>query len=144
MTTETLDYEAMADRELDALVAERVVGWSEMFCGRCHEPAAMVRYGGLFCSEECAERASDFALDEAQRAWKRGRCNYSTDPAAAFTVLEAMRARGYFVGVSGSEERWNASIHHPTRIGATVWHDDSMPRAVAIAALRALDAEAAQ
>lgn len=108
MTTETRDYETLEDRALDALVAERVMGWPKMV-------------------------VEGLAL---------GPMHYSTDPAAAFTVLEAMRAKGYFVGMSGSAERWNAAMHHPTNPGAIVAHDDSMPRAAVIAALRALDAEA--
>ena len=108
MTTETTAYETLGDRELDALIAERVMGLTL--------PSSWV------------------AL-------------YSTKPGAAFTVLEAMRAKGYFVGISGTDERWeaerwNASLHHRTRAGAIVAHDPTMPRAVCIAALRALDAEA--
>ena len=121
MTTETQDYETLTDRELDALVAERVMGFHPCTRGE--------QYGW--------DGDRHYNHDEFRAL------HYSTDPGAAFTVLEAMRAQGYFVGVSGSEERWNASIHHK-HPGATVWHDKSMPRAVCVAALRALDAEGNQ
>jgi hypothetical protein len=37
-------------------------------CCRCDSPADRFTYGAFFCSEECADRCGDFALDDgAQR-----------------------------------------------------------------------------
>lgn len=130
MTTETQDYETLTDRELDALVAWRVMG-------RRTEAVDDDR-GGVFLV--FARTEDDPFIEEAQ--------HYSTDPGAAFTVLEAMRAQG---------TRWRVVCDPLTAEGVRdgyyievmPWpgdvysaHDDSMPRAVAIAALRAKDAEA--
>ncbi len=36
-------------------------------CCRCEKPATSFQYGAFFCSDECAERVSDYTLDSGQQ-----------------------------------------------------------------------------
>jgi hypothetical protein len=118
VTTQT-DYSTLTDRELDALVAERVMGQEVTLIG-----------------------AHPHYMDNstAYRAVRR----YSTDPAAAFTVLEAMAERGYTSTMCLGPPSFGGfaiTISGPNRKLITEGSPDSMPRAAVIAALRALDVE---
>lgn len=75
-----------AGRELDALVAEKVMGWLRINApyevyGAGGEPSGLEPVGGGYAR---------FAIVP----------NYSTDIKASWRVVEAMRARGYYAEVS--------------------------------------------
>jgi hypothetical protein len=115
MTTETTrDYETLEPRALDALVAERVMG-REAFVS---EWGRVLVFRGVY---------GDAALVP----------HYSTEPAAAFTVIEAMRERGGPISIATDLDESDAWL---VTIEGTSIMDRMFPRAAVIAALRALDA----
>lgn len=123
-----------AGPELDALVAERVLGWT-----RLHQDVDDCSFYGL-------------APDEAEHAKKWNReavlfeCNtWSADRGAAWEVVEAMEARGYHLQLTDewmSYPRWRAEFRSlaTTRPGYTLEKADTAPLAVCRAALAALEA----
>jgi hypothetical protein len=132
-TTETRDYEMLEPRALDALVAERVMGLVTLgrkdACPACgHEAAG--HSGGDFC------HACMMAGTGCEYEWDYPRA-YSTDPAAAFTVIEAMRERGGPISIATDLDESDAWL---VTIEGTSIMDRMFPRAAVIAALRALDA----
>jgi hypothetical protein len=119
MTTETTrDYETLEPRALDALVAERVMGREAFVSEWCR----VLVFRGVY---------GDAALVP----------HYSTDPAAAFTVLEAMRERGYGYTIEGHVAPY-VKIWRPGAENArpgTSFRDIAFARAAVIEALRGLD-----
>jgi hypothetical protein len=118
VSTETRDYETLEDRALDALVAERVMG-REAFVS---EWGRVLVFRGVY---------GDASLVP----------HYSTDPAAAFTVLEAMRERGYGYTIEGHVAPY-VKIWRPGAENArpgTSFRDIAFARAAVIEALRGLD-----
>lgn len=107
MTVETKSYETMSNRDLDALVAERVMAGEQW----------------AFDDWGCRHR-------------------YSTTAIGAFSVLEAMRVRGWSVWVRSASEVWTVTLDNERHPRSFDVDHDSMPRAAVIASLKALDAEA--
>lgn len=100
-----MNYEELSYRELDALVAEKV----------------------LRVDEEAAKQI-------ATTWWP------STDVSDAFDVVEAMRERGRWFEIETEPQGWHVVIGvEPGCTGEEASHE-SLPRAICIAALRALDA----
>lgn len=59
----------MKDCEINEAIAQLNIG--KLSCCRCSclgdlIPATLIRYGAPFCSEDCAERASDYSLEAGQ------------------------------------------------------------------------------
>lgn len=117
-----MNYDAMTDRELDALVAEKVMGWK-----RRKIAGSLAVYGGKGC---------------------RGRVETNFRPSesisCAFEVVEAMRERGYGIEIhvtpQGVGVVVNANPGQHDEEGVGECEGESAARCVCIAALRALDA----
>lgn len=108
-----MNYESMTDRELDALVAEKVMG-------------------ATLCEDGFYEwHSSKFASYEAP--------NYATSIRGAFHVVEAMRERGHDWQMDTVNDKW-AACAVSKRGNEFCSQNKSLPRAIVIAALRALDA----
>lgn len=106
-------------RELDALVAEKVMGWTN---------AHRTRPGA--CLRGYPPTSATITLVPA----------YSSEIAAAWAVVERMREQGYAVTVrSASEGRWVARTWKAPDDPSTDWvREDSAPLAIVLAALRAV------
>lgn len=64
--------------------------------------------------------------------------HYTTDIAAAFSVLEAMRREGYVVRMdSDFDMYWGITLYNPKMAGASHANASSLPEAICLAALRA-------
>lgn len=125
MDTQAIDVDTLEERELDALVAERVMGWSKVR----HNDVAW--YG-----QAPGDKWSTTDIP-----------NYSTDIAAAVEVMKAMHDKGYWshCGYSGKPEYWPSvngiklwwATFHGHNNEATEWAD-TMPLAICKAALATL------
>lgn len=128
----------IAGRELDALVAERVMGWT---------------------LTTPVDPACDFAVGtkrdgtDARRNFGRGPDGkevsfplYSTDIAAAWQVVEKLRADGYEVQVAAEPDprvsAYHCEIARLSDSGSTVEFDDTAPLAICRAALAAVEVSA--
>lgn len=117
------DFSELNNRELDALVAERVMGWLHVPVG--HPPQlAWLSSKWSSCIEE-------------------GPPHYSTDANAALAVLEKLRDqwRISLTDPSRSDQylqgRWEALLeHHDSELKHIAEHA-SLPRAICLAALAA-------
>lgn len=125
--------EREAGRELDAIVAERVMG------ATWRKPT---RYAGIdgVSSLVLGERHSAVAITFAHR-WPDDRLSYtgpaySSDIAAAMQVVEAMRAKGYGFSLTDNQgERWTAEF-----LNYLAFADAGTPAlAICRAALKAID-----
>lgn len=54
----------MNNKEINYAVAEVMAGAGKFICSRCPRTATIVKYGAPFCSDLCAELASDYTLEE--------------------------------------------------------------------------------
>ena len=114
----------VAGRELDALVAEKVMGWKVD-----NEHPYTTYYDGIdFMGSNC---------EDDQAYWSP-----STDIAAAWQVVEKMRERGYDTCVSNGERPppnvWEAEIYvYPGGLGGGCEKADTAPLAICLAALKA-------
>lgn len=110
------EFDALSDRELDALIAERVLGW-----------LPLVNDGDGWGSP-----------DGKVRHWP-GPPECSTDISAAMQVIESLANQGLMVTMMDTCERWNVCFD-----GARKGHEASdslLPRAICLAALRAVTGE---
>lgn len=114
----------MNPREIDALVAEKVMGWS-----RYHD-------GAWLTAEELPDHGGFRIIS--------GSWSPSTDIAAAWQVVERMRFLGWrmcsYVNPDETAAiRYCVDYHLPYRPTAGYCHNnESMPAAICLAALRAL------
>lgn len=153
---ETRDYSALSDRELDALVAERVMEWVPWLEKRGqYTHVVWQRQEGREPWKEShrdyqqPERYTRITAAEIQPG--KHITHYvgedfrpSETWAGAGLVLEAMRERGFDGGVTLPHVRgttWDARFWNEAR-AAGIGHHASAPRAVCIAALRAIEAGA--
>ena len=117
-------------REMDAAVAEHVMGWE------FKTPA----YRHNTCSN-CGRPVSRYAWPSCRRR----DCHYSTDDDAAWAVVRAMVEKEYVVTVSyvpmtdGSRDGW-ASIEDSDE-NVFCYEASTLAEAVCVAALRALGVE---
>lgn len=129
-----------AGRELDALVAEKVMGltWNEDRCRICGWPLAASR------DEGCAPGDCSMRPSPARRADEPA--PYSTDIAAAWEVVERMCADGWEYEINshysvtarfgkGHYEHWDSVWHGPS----VEEFADTAPHAICLAALAAAD-----
>ncbi len=151
-----MTYDQMTDEQIDALVAERVMGWR---WHKCHTPNLDGKTVYWFVSTERGvpdwwERPTECEKperSEQNHIVKFGVERYSTDIAAAWEVVEKMR-----IAVVPSEDGWYAivpgDILHGSVRGTDVPNmtlegregerfvvNDNPARAICIAALKALD-----
>lgn len=118
--------ELQAGRELDAMIAEKVMGW-----------APVLHYGergtGYWAPSGC----------ESDGAWVTDGDVpfYSADMAAAWEVVEEMARRGWKVDVqSRCPPRWAVHVNFALPITGRVFErSDSAPHAICLAALKALE-----
>jgi hypothetical protein len=125
----------VAGHELDALVAERVMGWK--WCdvrlrGSTNTVRVLLPPRDGYWRQDGAHDERDFA--------RAAPPFYSTEIRAAWEVVEALNERGFGVEVfrygkaEGLEREWFVSI------GDTEADADTAPLAICRAALKALDA----
>jgi hypothetical protein len=128
MTTETTrDYETLEPRALDALVAERVFGLVQCTSAG-HDGEDAPPRETCYAQPDSPSQGGDLWM-------------YSEDVAAAFTVLEAMRATGYGYTIEGHVAPY-VKIWRPGAENArpgTSFRDIAFARAAVIEALRGLD-----
>lgn len=98
-----VDPEAAARRELDAQVAREVMGWTATDVSLSRNLDGAVRF---LLESEGGKRVAQAtkALRSVQREGAQQLPRYSTDPAAAWKVVEAMRAKGRDVIIDASSE----------------------------------------
>lgn len=116
----------MTDRELDALVAEKVMGIWPWLLHDEYEPKAMT------CPETGIQTSPVRAFDR-----------YSTDISAAWQVVERMQVDGSWYSISGPADgfpRYHAEILNGWKSLAEA-EAETAPRAICLAALRALGVE---
>lgn len=120
MTNEEID-KLEAGRELDALIAEKVMGWTP----HCQNPAHYV---------EVANSTSEMSVIQEVVAYWRP----STDIAAAWQVVEKLRAAGWFYSLSDAVEipEYIVMFYQPDSPDAQAM-DESAPLAICRAALKA-------
>lgn len=122
--------EHRAGRDLDSLVAEKVMGrtWDETLCRVCGWP--IVPDGETGCwSSNCSMRPLPLSHADAPRP-------YSIDPAAAWQVVERMREDGWQCVISSRADGWYVLFERGhDSIDAEA---DTMPLAVCRAALAAI------
>jgi hypothetical protein len=113
-----------ASRELDALVAEKVMGWK----------AERRPTGNLMAILPDDSRV---CVEHVQGCLPARRWNPSEDIAVAWEVVEKMRERGLLLKLhQGNPHGWTAQF-------AEVWHVDlTAPLAICLAALKAIGVKA--
>jgi hypothetical protein len=143
-------YEKMSDRELDAMVAERVMGkryWKERRGN--YELCVGVAYNGrepwttTRTEYQQPERYTPVSAMEAHKIGFFGTGNipdYTTDPSAWWAIVEKMKANGFKVLLCTEGDEFQADFECQP-IGGVCNHKNP-GRAVCIAALLALDAQA--
>jgi hypothetical protein len=132
-----------AGAELDALVAERVMGWQWVTFAPAYRPNDP---WSILVSPQQAADLIEAGATAGKGARERPNCpRYSTDWNAMRLVVEAMRARGYLVDVaSSSGEGWWATCWPPDRRQRICRYGDTAPHAIALAAFAAVARETAQ
>lgn len=118
--------EMQAGRELDALVAEKIMGYDVKWL-----PTAL------------SDSQPHYANSDEGSGWLYCR-HYSTDIAAAWLVVERMQCiddRGWWPQVTWLQDfdgvnKWQASMHAPPRVWSAM--ADTAPLAICLAALAAL------
>lgn len=112
-------------RELDALVAEKVMGlkinWDET------TPCPLCGDVGRFCGARMWCSHDGWYYSQYK--------DYSTDIAAAWEVVEKLRGDGWIFNLSDS---WAAQFHMPGNI-LVVSSAKSAPHAICLAALKAVE-----
>lgn len=149
----------MTNRELDAKIAEQVLGatWAPTESGSPTEEALAFREG-------CDQRPHYWSLvwrysNGKPLVYKESLRHYSSEIKDAFRVVEAMRAKGFYFDLRDNRHgcyRWTkdspplvewyvtVAEHHagedfPTDLGIAV-SSPSLPEAICLAALKALEA----
>lgn len=136
-------------RELDALVAEKVMGWEWWEWGPSEYVAVVER--GLFRPGCAPPRARPWRGGD-HRVWHGSLPSYSTSVADAVTVIEHLNGQGYNCCVhwfeyDGGLGPAHAHIYHPKRTGkgdregASGHEAVSAPHAICLAALQAVGTE---
>ncbi len=121
-----LEDKMQPGREMDALIAEHVMGWKFIpwnggktncpHCGRTYQGYCNYYDPMVYCDRDC---------------------HYSTDDDAAWNVVKAMWAKGYEINLSHD----NGQIDCDFRTGGCEWDwasVPSFPHAVCMATLRAM------
>jgi len=126
---------SMTDREIDALVAEKVLGqtWDENRCRICGWPIYEFPIDGCTIDDCSLRPLPKKRADEP--------AHFTTDARACALVLDEIERRGW----AWSLEYWPDTQHHYCDIhkgqrgtGTCAFGDNNRYRAVALAALRAV------
>jgi ABA sandwich protein len=146
MTETKTTHGAMeAGRELDALVAEKVLGWTDVGMKKMYTiVGGDITANELAWAEVDGEESRGIAPGSPQYEWGRGEFpvpRFSTDIAAAWQVVQELRKRDICVDI---EVRENVSVWAPPPDGpmSIDWTSvaDTAPHAICLAALRAVPA----
>jgi Phage ABA sandwich domain len=126
-------------RDLDALIAEKVMGWKWCASPNTFKPGRPWRrwlaepYRNMPVWDGVTEMPIDGLFDEESNV-----LYYSTDIAAAWEVVEKMKQRGFGFWVAG-DECW---FQHPfAPLNRTSATSTSIPLAICRAALKAISAQ---
>jgi hypothetical protein len=116
-----MDYDKLSDRELDALVAEKVMGWDKCPCGNPE------------CDMWHTADRSDLSAKLP---------HYSADIAAAWEVVEKLKESGRVVVVKADGLRGAGAAGYTVLIDGLPRVDaHSAARAVCVAALKAAESQ---
>lgn len=131
----------LSDRELDALVAERLMGWRDVTINR-NDGNWITIYG---CKPAWMSFPSFWQLQGAISKGRGGEekrhiPDYSTDTACAFQVVEKMRERGFGVTLTTKHNFWRVEIYPEPDNGYDGLNveDDSLAKAICLAALESV------
>jgi hypothetical protein len=121
-----MSKELKPGRELDALVAEKVMGYkvTDWPTGKEFPITSAIAAGVL----------SEFQQSRIP--------SYSTDIAAAWQVVDKMKSLGCFIKVHNCDHRgeWGCWCTHPGRVLSESFAvEDTAPHAICLAALKAVD-----
>lgn len=155
---ETADgVDRVAGRELDTLVAERVMGWKWMSRACDSKNANPYRSAWLFPPDSVDVDTGREGLfgepiivrngivgpfreyDGGRKEQGGNLPHYSTDIAAAMEVVEKMREQGFIVSMM-SDPPWTCEMAKPSWSGSECWTGATLPLAICLAALAAVDA----
>lgn len=132
-----------ASRELDALVAEKVMGYTLRFAAKAWTDADWM---GSDTPTETNVMAIYAPFEQFPRsgAFDKSIPHYSTDIAAAWEVVEKLYERGLCVGVSTLHEwktKCECSVYYADMAQRMVANADAdtAPHAICLAALKALE-----
>lgn len=131
--------EALTGRDLDAAVAERVMGWTIAPEGNRWRVSATGEYINSWCVD--SPNLADLDSDVDDRLYGRyAMPSYSTDIAAAMQVVEKMQERGFRIFIRDYEGviTWEvkfASVKGPSYEAS----GNDLPEAICRAALQAID-----
>ena len=135
--------EMKAGRELDALVAEKVMGWIPSWGNWW-----MAGYGEMNCS---LDKATEWSFEAEKGVEYRGkkyqsiplhRWCPSTDISAAWEIVEKMREVGYFIRLADQDEFIRARFYNPNFLPdeKSLWIvAETVPEAICKAALLAME-----
>lgn len=132
-------------RELDILVAEKVMGWKKLTCGQCNNRPWLP--AGIPCAywhnQDGKETAPIFDIwtggmgDRLEElAWKP-----STDIAAAWQAVENIRKRGFPLSLNHQGKDWWEAIFWDETDDRWKGEGSSAPHAICLAALKAVGHE---
>lgn len=126
-----------AGRELDALVHAKVMGHPEQ-CWHPNAEKVDPKHTTLIRCPDCGETFGDSTYVLALSTLPR----YSTDIAAAWSVVEKMRGEGVYIDVQPRCDRWDTVAGWQGPDDGDIWEQvsltaDTAPLAICLAALRA-------
>lgn len=127
----------MTNREIDALVAERVMGW------RLVTDSAELARMGYRTGPGFHDKGIYFAGEEWKACIECGNVpEFSADPAASKQLRDKMRADGfdYELNATKRDGIW-ATFSHPGTVEDFTTYGDTEEMAVALAALKAFGVE---
>lgn len=116
--------ETLTNPEINAEVATRVMGWTNLRDEGWYDDAGDFIYGPV---GQPPDSEKGYRLPA-----------YSTDPAAMVAVLEKLVAQGFHVAVFWKPERLEVHIYNDEGDGGS-GYAETLPRATAEAALKAME-----
>jgi hypothetical protein len=130
----TINWKTATPTEKNAYFVEHV-RIDSMPCCRCGGPAKLVRYNAAFCSDECAERASDWTLEDGHEAMPD--CLHSADSVLPWLDEHKLVKIDHDQNQPFSR-RWIVTIFHPSpKLVMVAGHAPKFTEAMMLALLRA-------
>lgn len=122
----------VAGRELDVLIAEKVMGWTWYKTGRGARMLCEPHHGQLADGSEPIANLATFSVPL-----------YSSDIAAAWSIVEKMQELGWTFAIELFEDNGNYSAYFKNTQNRDryVGNADTAPLAICLAALKALGGE---
>ena len=144
------DYEKMSDRELDAAVAEKVMGWRWVQAPQYDYDGPLPEQGKVLVPPDHDDKNYQWQPKGVIQPYAFvGGMRWSTDIAAAWEVVDRVLDLAFscFGGMTGVnllynpyESRWEASFDWSDSTCVNGWHEKPA-RAICLAALAAVEAK---